>query len=47
MRTDDQLKFIRPFCDANPSKLYLEGVMALLAKLKSEKVRATGAVEGQ
>jgi hypothetical protein len=47
MRTDDQLKFIRSFCDGNPSKLYLAGVMELLAKLKSEKVKATGEVEEQ
>jgi hypothetical protein len=45
MRPDEQLKFIRSFCDANPSKLYFEGVMELLAKLKSEKVKATGKME--
>jgi hypothetical protein len=45
MRPDDQLKFIRSFCDANPSKLYFAGVMELLAQLKSEKVKATGKAE--
>jgi hypothetical protein len=45
LRPDDQLKFIRAFCEANPSKLYLAGVMELLAKLKYEKTRATGKAE--
>jgi hypothetical protein len=45
MQSDQQLKFVRTFCDANPSKLYLEGVLELMAKLKYEKARATGSVE--
>jgi hypothetical protein len=45
MRPDEQLKFIRSFCDANPSKLYIAGVMELLAKLKYEKTKATGKAE--
>src|SRR6267378_360023 len=42
MPPDEQLKFIRAFCDANPAKLYLAGVTELLAKLKYEKARTTG-----
>jgi len=42
LQPDEQLKFIRAFCEANPSKLYLAGVIELLAKLKYEKTRATG-----
>ncbi|SIO56022.1 hypothetical protein SAMN05443247_08181 [Bradyrhizobium erythrophlei] len=42
VRQDDQLKFIRAFCEANPSKLYLAGVFELLSKLKYEKARSTG-----
>jgi hypothetical protein len=43
--TDEQLKFIRSYCDRNPSKLYLAAVMELLAKLKYEKTKATGKAE--
>jgi len=42
---DEQLKFIRSYCDENPSKLYLAGVMQLLARLKFEKAKATGKTE--
>jgi hypothetical protein len=42
---DEQLKFIRAFCEANPSKLYLAAVLELLAKLKYEKASRTGKVE--
>jgi hypothetical protein len=42
MKSDAQLKFIRAFCEANPSKLYLEAVGELMAKLKYEKTKATG-----
>jgi hypothetical protein len=45
MPQDEQLKFIRSYCDGNPSKLYLAAVMELLAKLKYEKTKATGKAE--
>ena len=45
MRQDEQLKFIQSFCEKNPSKLYLAGVMELLAKLKYQKAKATGKTE--
>jgi hypothetical protein len=31
---DEQKQFIREYCEANPTKRYLEGVIALMAKLK-------------
>jgi hypothetical protein len=45
MPQDEQLKFIRSYCDGNPSKLYFAAVMELLAKLKYEKTKATGTAE--
>jgi hypothetical protein len=42
---DEQLKFIRAYCEANPSKLYMAAVFELLAKLKYEKARRTGKTE--
>ena len=42
---DEQLKFIRAFCEANPIKLYMAAVIELLAKLKYEKTGRTGKVE--
>jgi hypothetical protein len=45
MQLDEQQKFIHAFCDENPSKLYLEGVFKLMAKLKYEKTRRTGNAE--
>jgi hypothetical protein len=45
MQVDEQLNFIRAFCEANPSKIYWEVVFELMAKLKYEKSRATGSVE--
>jgi hypothetical protein len=45
MELDEQQKFIRAFCDENPSKFYLEGVLKLMAKLKYEKSRRTGNAE--
>jgi hypothetical protein len=31
---DEQKQFIREYCEANPTKRYLQGVIALMAKLK-------------
>jgi hypothetical protein len=45
LETDKQLKFIRAYREANPTKLYLAAVMELLAKLKYEKARLTGKTE--
>jgi hypothetical protein len=42
---DEQLKFTRAFCEANPSKLYMAAVFELLAKLKYEKASRTGKTE--
>jgi len=42
---DAQEKLLRDYCAANPSKLYMESVTNLLAKLKYEKAKTTGKVE--
>jgi hypothetical protein len=34
---DEQKQFIRDYCNANPTKRYLEGVTALMSKLRTAK----------
>jgi hypothetical protein len=45
MKSNEQFRFIQAFCESNPSKLYLESVLELMAKLKYEKSKRTGNVE--
>lgn len=45
IQPEAQQKLLQDYCAANPSKLYIESVSNLLAKLKYEKAKATGKVE--
>lgn len=42
MPAESQQKFLQNYCGTNPSKLFMEAVTALMAKLKYEKTTATG-----
>jgi hypothetical protein len=47
IQSEAQQKLLQDYCAANPSKMYMESVSNLLAKLKYEKAKATGKVEEQ
>ena len=45
MTREKQRKFLIDYCEIHPTDMYAKAVMALLAKLKYEKVRKTGKAE--
>lgn len=45
LNRSEQRKFLIVYCDIHPTDMYLQGVTALLAKMKYEKARKTGKAE--